>query len=1386
VAALAALAALGVALLAEKLAEDERLSTQGTGAPPVASWLLFGLAGLALVVAAWPPPRLRPSAAPPFRAVLRATPIRRVFLGLLALALLCSLVSIPLFAALNADPEAAKTNWLVNTGSWLLYVASLVCYGAAFVVWERALSRELHRHQPSDAPDPRLTAMRDRLPRRVEWLIMAGLLLVALALRFVNLDSVPPGLWFDEAQNGVVARGLLAPGAAHLTFIAEHTQMGALYFYLLGFVQKVLGEGVWQLRVLPALAGALIAPMLYLLAARLYGWRAGLAAGGLVAVSAWNITLSRIGLVSMFTVALDVAAYLCVMQALRTGRLAYYAAGGVLLGLGLQMYYVARLVPVVLLVLLAHLLITERMRLVRAVRAGALVFVLSVALAFLPVAVFAVQHPDVYNSRISTVSIFSQEGGNGRPDAFWLSLSKHLLMFNFLGDMNGRHNLPGRPMLDWLTAALFFGGLASCLLRVWRWHYFFPVAWFMAAISGGVLSLLFEAPQAHRTIENSVVTALIAGIFLGECWQALSRALVPASAVAVQWPAAGGAAPPHPHPLPLPAHRPFDRFPAPAPMAASIRSSVPVRRSPVPAPQTVTAHDKDQPSPAGSHLQAVPAQGLSRRVLAMYAGAVGILVCIWLAGSINAYRYFELQAGDRGVWKEMYAPETYAARVAARYGDSRDIYIAPLYYNLPPMNYLAPSVPVTEWPGLQVIPFGTAARDIVLVLDPGSVADLSMIARIYPNATFEQLVAPSDPTPLAYTIYIPASDVQSLHGVRATLYAEGSSTPLEDATVPMFHYDRGGKQLTPGTLRLSATLKVDRFGSYRFEWQSAEGPSAQSRLLVDGFELSAGQPVSLGVGLHSLVVTETIRVGGTGQTGVSRLLWTPPEAQREPVPPHNLFDPRKVEPRGLTALLRKGAGFDTEPVDGRVDPVISFYFQRTPLSRPYTIEWQGRLYVPQAGLYSLGTEQISTTRLYVDGKEVLVNTQSNVLMDVPVDLTEGWHDIRLLFQDLADYSHVYLYWTPPGGVRTIIPSAFLWPRMGQYPTQPESGPFPTPDEANGNRLPMERVTRVNHALIPLGVGGAPPPQGSPPTPNPRPPDLGTQPQPQPQPQPQSSASLGEPIEPLLVLGQSDQAGDRLNRPQAAAVDDRGNIYVLTIGDGKVHKYSAQGQLLTVWDVLTPDGKPATEASAMLFMQGHLYVLNSDGSELLEYTPDGELVGRKHLCDCYFPRGMAPSADGNLWVTDTGLARVLKVGADGTVLASIEGQGGAPGQFVEPAGVWEAPDGTLLVADIGNRRVQSFTPAPELKPAAQWHMGSSVARDGNRLTATPEGNVLVTQAEAPAIVMYDRQGKELRRWHYSPHGVPLVPAGIAPAGDDKYIVLFPNDGLGVLARLTAER
>jgi 4-amino-4-deoxy-L-arabinose transferase-like glycosyltransferase len=525
-------AAVALALAGAALVENARRGSEG-GSPPALSWILFALAAACLVTAVREPAVLPVAPSTPLAALRSRRLAATVAFGG---AFLFAAWSIPLFVRLNDAGDTGSPGTLSNDGSWLLWILSLAAFAAGVWVWQRSAPR------PSSAPGPSWPSV---LPRRLEVPLLAGLTAAALALRLPDLGSIPHGLWFDEAQNGLVAGDLTRGGATHSVFIGDFTQMGGLYFYVLGGLLSVFGNAIWVLRLLPALAGSAAVLLLYGLASRLYGWRVGLTAAALLAVSSWNITFSRFGMASMTAVALDLTVYLCVVQGLRTGRIAWYAGGGVVLGLDLHGYYIARLVPLVLLLLTAHICLRARTE-VRSLRAGAAAFAAGAVLAALPVVVFAIQKPSVYESRVSTVSIFSKTGSAGQPHAVRTSLRAHLLMFNYRGDANGRHNVPGSPMLDWLTAALFFSGLGVCLLRLWRWQYFFPVVWFGAALSGGVLSLVLEAPQAHRTLENSAVTALLAGIFLGGAWEALhghagSRRLVAAAAAAATLAAVGGA-----------------------------------------------------------------------------------------------------------------------------------------------------------------------------------------------------------------------------------------------------------------------------------------------------------------------------------------------------------------------------------------------------------------------------------------------------------------------------------------------------------------------------------------------------------------------------------------------------------------------------------------------------------------------------------------------------------------------------------------------------------------------------------------------------------------------------------------------------------------------------
>ena len=353
--------------------------------------------------------------------------------------------------------------------------------------------------------------------------LLAVILTVAVFMRGYQLVDLPYGSWYDEAEAGLEAVEIL--NGRPFSPMAQFTFNPSLYFYVLALSFKIFGVSILGIRLVVATAGVLSCLILYLLAKRLWGWRVAFVAGILLAVMSWHVTFSRLGMANITSPLFAIVTFYFLTRGLETGRHADYLWAGLAAGIGVYTYTAFRLVALMMALLLVHEVLS-RPGFLRRHFDGLIVMAAAAILAMMPLLIFAVQDPQEFTRRMNETSVFAKKNTEvEKRQALDNSLRLHLLMFNVRGDPNGRHDLPGRPMADSVTAALLVLGLGYSLYRWQNRGYFLAVIWLGIGLLGGIMSLDWEAPQGARTVVAMPAVAMLAAVPLGLAWEAADRGI---------------------------------------------------------------------------------------------------------------------------------------------------------------------------------------------------------------------------------------------------------------------------------------------------------------------------------------------------------------------------------------------------------------------------------------------------------------------------------------------------------------------------------------------------------------------------------------------------------------------------------------------------------------------------------------------------------------------------------------------------------------------------------------------------------------------------------------------------------------------------------------------
>lgn len=773
--------------------------------------------------------------------------------------------------------------------------------------------------------------------------IFLAILVIAAFMRLYRFDQIPFGLWQDEADNGLSALAILNQ-LDYLPVFVKSTNLPAHYLYLIAFFFRILGISALAIRTVSVVFGLATVAASFFLGSELFNRRLGLVLAFFLAVSRWDINWSRIGMHGVSVPFFEILSTALILRALRKRSLMDYSLAGLSLGLGLCFYTPLYIYPVVVGIFLLFLWF-HRHDLLFLTWRGFLFLGLGFFIVSVPISQFAVRQADSFDDRLSTTSIFTEKTTQEGWAAVARTTREHLLMFNYHGDNNGRHNLPGEPMLDPISGALMVLGAGLSLRRIRQPGSFLLIAWLLIMLMPGIFSLDFESPQSLRAIGSLPPAYLLAVVPIYALWQ--------------EW------------------------------------EKLPGKRS------------------------------LAVFILPLIVVLIGV-------GYINYHIYFDLQSENPDSWSAFATPETIVGKTMAELGPQVDFRVSIFYHDSPTVLFLAPeitnSIPLRTYDTLPILTDGR--KTMVFFVDANQKPFFLQAQHYYPNADFKEYKG-SNGTAILYQITLKPSDIAESQGITASYYrnANWSEQPFLVTTEKTINKDwkDGDPAPFPFGSKWQGVLFADHYGVYRLILHSP----ASSELTLDNVPvhlMMAGEGVriaeiELAKGCHDLII-KTL-----GKEGHFELEWQPPNEEQAPIPSSHLFLP-PISNNGLLGYYFANGDWQAPPAFIQVDPWIHFYYHTQPLPRPYTVEWIGNILIPTSGEYSFGIESIDESSLWVDDKQILDVQTLDQYQETKIYLPSGYHTIRIRYADRTGYTHIYLFWTPPGANREIIPQNVLFSLQG--------------------------------------------------------------------------------------------------------------------------------------------------------------------------------------------------------------------------------------------------------------------------------------------------------------------------------------------------------------------
>ena len=433
-------------------------------------------------------------------------------------------VSLSWVAATMARVRPPFGDYDTALGLWL---GALVLFVAIFVV-------------------PIAVENRDRLPalvRGIPWPEVAIVSLItafAFAVRFVDLAAEPSPFWDDEGEQAIAALEVIRGVGVrdNLFDMGVGTAQPTMYYGTLALSFKIFGTSVMAARLPAVLVGAATIPVLYLMLRELFDRRVALVGVAFLAVLHFHVHYSRLAFPNNYDTLFAALMLLFAFRAIRTGKTVDFALSGLVAGLALYFYQGARVIPVVLVILLAYLTVkTFGLFLVQRFW-GLAALVTGFVVVSLPAALFWNEHRGAASSRWGDQNIFDsgwldrevELTGHSELHVVWDQIQEAFGTLVVYGDTIAHYN-SGVPLLDGVSATVLLIGGVYALFHIFQPRFLSLFALLVLPIMLG--SALLDPPiGSQRFLATAPVAAAFVGLGLVIAGEALVQMAPPLRRVA--------------------------------------------------------------------------------------------------------------------------------------------------------------------------------------------------------------------------------------------------------------------------------------------------------------------------------------------------------------------------------------------------------------------------------------------------------------------------------------------------------------------------------------------------------------------------------------------------------------------------------------------------------------------------------------------------------------------------------------------------------------------------------------------------------------------------------------------------------------------------------------